>query len=391
VSTSADDLSLEDELDTVVAGVARRRIAVIGIRGLPANYGGLETCASEVCTRWARAGNDVVVYCRSNRYPVRAATYDRVNLRYLPSIPNKSLDTISHTLLCVLDLIFVNRGYRNVHLYNTGNSIFIPLLRLAGKHVVLSGDGIEWKRQKWGRVAKFMHRLGEKFAVRFANHIVVDNEEVGAYYQRTFEVPTTLIAYGANEPVLDPERSAQLMERHSLASSNYFLFVGRIVPEKGVHELIEAYKSIRTNCPLVIIGDDDVKSEYRNRVFAEASNRIRFLGFVYNEDYEQLLLNARMYVSASRVEGTSPSLLSAMGAGVCCLVNGIPENLATVKGSVPTYRENDIADLIVRWQALADDTASSAAAAERGRQCVREHYSWDAVADGYYQLFRETD
>ena len=390
MSTPAEDLSLEGGIETdAVAGC--RRIAVIGIRGLPANYGGLETCAREVCTRWARAGNDVLVYCRSNRYPVRAANFHGVRLRYLPSIPSKSLDTISHTFLCVLDLMIVKRGYRTVHVYKTGNSIFMPLLRLAGQHVVLSGDGIEWKREKWGRLAKFVHRLGERFAARFANEIVVDNEEVGAYYRRTFGVPTTLIAYGAKEPVLDPERSARLMERYSLVSGKYFLFVGRIVPEKGVHDLIEAYKALRTDCPLVIIGDDDARSEYRNRVFAEASDRIRFLGFVYNEDYEQLLLNARMYLSASRLEGTSPSLLAAMGAGVCCLVNGIPENLATVKGSVPTYRENDLADLITRWQAIADDPASSAAAAERGRQCVREHYSWDAVADGYYQLFREAD
>ncbi len=369
------------------ATTTRRRIAVIGIRGLPPNYGGLETCAEEVCTRWVHAGNDVLVYCRSNRYPDRPADFDGVKLRYLPSLPSKSLDTISHTFLCVLDLIFVNRGYRNVHLYNTGNAIFLPLLRLAGKHVVLSSDGIEWKREKWGRLAKFVHRLGEKFAARLANDIVVDNEEVGAYYHRTFDVPTTLIAYGANEPELDPGRSARLLERHSLTSGRYFLFVGRIVPEKGVRELIEAYKSIRTEYPLVIIGDDDSRSEYRNRVFAEASDRIRFLGFVYNEDYEQLLLNACMYLSASRLEGTSPSLLSAMGAGVCCLVNGIAENLATVKGAVPTYRENDLADLVTVWQALVDDPQAIAAAAERGRQCVREHYSWDAVADGYYRLF----
>ena len=387
----AEDLSLEGGMEMVAAAAPRLQIAVIGIRGLPPNYGGLETCAEEVCTRWARAGNDVLVYCRSNRYPNRPAIYDGVKLRYLPSLPSKSLDTISHTFLCVLDLMFVNRRYRNVHLYNTGNAIFLPLLRLVGKHVVLSSDGIEWKREKWGRLAKFVHRLGEKFAAHFANDIVVDNEEVGTYYHRTFGVPTALIAYGANEPSLDPERSARLMERHSLVSGRYFLFVGRIVPEKGVHDLIEAYKAIRTDYPLVIIGDDDSRSEYRNRVFAEASDRIRFLGFVYNEDYEQLLLNARMYLSASRLEGTSPSLLSAMGAGVCCLVNGIPENLATVKGAVSTYRENDLADLVSRWQALADDPEAMTAAAERGRQCVREHYSWDVVADGYYRLFATAD
>lgn len=367
----------------------RCRIAVIGIRGLPANYGGLETCADEVCRRWVRGGNDVLVYCRSGRYPERPAELAGVKLRYLPSVPVKSLDTISHTFFCVLDLIFARREYREVHLYNTGNSIFLPLLRLSGKRVVLSGDGIEWKRQKWGRLAKFVHKLGERFAARFANEIVVDNEEVGAYYTGKFGAATTLIAYGANELRIDPVKSQALLARHGLESGRYFLFVGRLVPEKGVHELIDAYKALRTDLPLVIIGDDDSRSAYRNAVFREASDRIRFLGFVYNDDYEQILANACMYVSASRLEGTSPSLLAAMGAGVCSLVNGIPENVSTVKGSVPTYAENDVADLVVRWQALADDPARARAVAEAGRQCVRDHYSWDAVADAYLQLFQK--
>jgi glycosyltransferase involved in cell wall biosynthesis len=369
--------------------VPRCRIAVIGIRGLPANYGGLETCADEVCRRWVRGGNEVLVYCRSGRYRERPAELAGVKLRYLPSFPVKSLDTISHTLFCVLDLIFVQREYRDIHLYNTGNSIFLPLLRLSGKRVVLSGDGIEWKRQKWGRLAKFVHKLGERFAARFANDIVVDNEEVGAYYKGKLDAATTLIAYGANELRIDADKSANLLARHGLESGRYFLFVGRIVPEKGVHELIEAYKALNTDFPLVIIGDDDSRSTYRNAVFREASDRIRFLGFVYNEDYEQLLANAYLYVSASRLEGTSPSLLAAMGAGVCSLVNGIPENIATVKGSIPTYAENDVADLAASWQALADDPARARAVGESGRQCVRDHYSWDAVADAYLQLFHK--
>ncbi len=365
----------------------RRRIGVIGIRGLPANYGGLETCADEVCRRWVQAGHDVLVYCRSNRYPVQPGTIAGISLRYLPSLPVKSLDTLSHTFFCVLDLIFVKRAYRDIHLYNTGNSIFIPLLRLAGKRVVLSGDGIEWKRQKWGRLAKLVHKLGERLAARFANEIVVDNEEVGAYYKGKFNTSTTLIAYGANEIHIDKEGSSALLSRHGLETGRYFLFVGRIVPEKGVHDLVDAYKALQTDFPLVIIGDDDPKTPYRNSVFENASDRIRFLGFVYNEDYEQILANAYMYVSASRLEGTSPSLLAAMGAGICCLVNGIPENISTVKGSIPTYAENDRKDLINRWQALADDPGQARAIAESGRQCVRNHYSWDAVANGYLQLF----
>ena len=367
--------------------MSKKNIAVIGIRGLPANYGGLETCAEEVSKRWVAAGYNVTVYCRKRRYSERPPSLDGVSLRYVTSVPSKSLDTITHTFFSVFDLLINLREYKHVHLYNTGNAIFIPLLKLFGKHVVLSGDGIEWKRQKWGWLAKTVHRLGEKIAARLADHIVVDNEEVGAYYREQHGVDTTLIPYGANELELDAELSARLLREHALEAHKYFIFVGRIVPEKGVHDLIEVYRGIDTNFPLVIIGDDDNRTAYRESVFANASDSVRFLGFVYNEAYEQLLMNAYMYLSASRLEGTSPSLLSAMGAGVCCLVNGIPENVATVKGSVPTYAENDLADMASRWQALLDNPEEATRVGRRGRECVRKHYSWDAVASDYLKLF----
>lgn len=366
-----------------------QKIAVIGIRGLPANYGGLETCAEEVCSRWVKEGHDVLVYCRRNRYAERPDSLNGVGLRYVMSIPGKSLDTISHTFFCILDLMFRRRQYRRVHLYNTGNAIFIVLLRLMGRHVVLSGDGIEWKRQKWGWLAKNVHKLGEKSAVKFANHIVVDNEEVGAYYREKHGAETDLIPYGANEVEPKPELATSLMEKYGLTPGRYFIFVGRIVPEKGVHDLIDAYKQLNTDMPLVIIGDDDAGKEYRDEVFANESKDIRFLGFIYNEDYEQLLLNAYMYLSASRLEGTSPSLLSAMGAGVCCLVNGIAENVATIKGSFPTFAENDMADLGRRWQDLIDQPDEAARFARQGKDCVRENYSWDAVASDYLALLVE--
>jgi glycosyltransferase involved in cell wall biosynthesis len=368
-----------------------KRIAVIGIRGIPANYGGLETCADEVCRRWAAEGHDVLVYCRSSRYPERVAELDGVKLRYVPSINRKSLDTISHTFFCVLDLLVNRREYKSIHLYNTGNAIFVPFLKLFRRDVVLSGDGIEWKRQKWGRLAKWVHKTGEYLASRFVDHIVVDNDEVGAYYREKHSVDTVKIAYGANQIEADPDLTGKLMSEHGLEPGRYFLFVGRIVPEKGVDRLIAAYKRLSTDMPLVIIGDDDPNSEYRNTVFAMAEADIRFLGFVYDDEYEQLLVNAYMYISASSLEGTSPSLLSAMGAGVCALVNGIPENRATVKGAIEVYAENDEDDLVRRWQAYIDSPELAAECASAGLQCVASYYSWDSVARDYLELFPEVN
>ena len=368
-----------------------KRIAVIGIRGLPANYGGLETCADEVCRRWAAEGHDVLLYCRSSRYPERIPEYHGIKLRYLRSIDRKSLDTVSHTFFCVLDLLVNRREYRCIHLYNTGNAIFVPLLKLFGRTVVLSGDGIEWKREKWGRLAKWVHKTGEIFASRFVDHIVVDNDEVGAYYRERHGVDTVQIAYGANKLTVDPAATDQLMAEHGLEPGRYFIFVGRFVPEKGVDKLIEAYRRLQTDMPLVIIGDDDPSSDYRNALFTMASDDVRLLGFVYAEAYEQLLVNAYMYVSASRLEGTSPSLLAAMGAGVCSLVNGIPENRATVKGAIEVYAENDEDDLVRRWQNYIDSPEATEASAAAGLACVEEFYTWDSVAREYLALFPEAD
>jgi glycosyltransferase involved in cell wall biosynthesis len=360
-----------------------KSIAVIGIRGIPANYGGLETCAEEVTRRWVAQGHEVRIYCRKNHYRERPANAYGAQLVYTGSIATKNLDTITHTLFSIIHLIVTGRRFRYVHLYNTGNSIFLPLLKVFGKKVILSGDGIEWRREKWGALAKWMHKTGEKFAVRFADKIVVDNKEVGKYYTERHGASTELIAYGANELTLDEERSTALLREHALSAKEYFLFVGRLVPEKGVHNLIAAHKRLNTALPLVIIGDDTSGSAYRDELFGQQSAHVRFLGFVYNTDYEQLLLNAYMYVSASELEGTSPSLVSAMGAGVCSLVNGIEENIATARGAAFTYRKNNTDELVSVWQELIDNPGKAAAKGAEAKACVARYYRWDAIANQY--------
>ena len=375
----------------VAGDMVSKSIAVIGIRGLPANYGGLETCAEEVAQRWVRQGNEVRVYCRRGRYGERPAEIDGVKLVYTWSINTKSLDTISHTFFSIVHLLFTGARYKYVHLYNTGNAIFIPLLKLFGKKVVLSGDGIEWRREKWGALAKGVHKAGEHIAVKWADKIVVDNAEVGHYYANKYQVDTAEIAYGANDLKADVVRTRDLLEQHNLTAKQYFLFVGRLAPEKSVHNLIAAYKKLDTTWPLVIIGDDANGGEYRDSLFAQASDDIRFLGFIYNNDYEQLLLHAYLYVSASELEGTSPSLVSAMCAGVCALVNGIEENVATAKGAVCLYQKNSQEHLVADWQRLIDEPDRAAEFAAKGRQCVEQYYRWDAIASQYLTVMSEID
>ena len=364
-------------------------IAVIGIRGIPANYGGLETCAEHITKIWADQGHPVLVYCRRERYPVKIERIGGVRLKYTSSIQSKNLGTLSHTLVSVLDLLMFERKVRVVHLYNTGNGIFAPLLKLFRKRVIVSGDGLEWKRDKWNAVAKLVHRIGERMAMKFADKVVVDNEEVRKYYVNKYQQNPTLITYGAKMIQSDPPRAAEVLARYGLEAKKYFLFVGRLVPEKGVHELVKAYKRINTEYPLVIVGDDLNTSPYRNELLRQQSDKTRFLGFVYGQDYEQLLVNARLYVSASRLEGTSPSLLAAMGARVCSLVNGIEENRATADGGALMFAKDNYEHLRQRWQQLVDEPEMIEEWAEKGRLHVVDRYRWDVVANEYLSIFSQ--
>jgi glycosyltransferase involved in cell wall biosynthesis len=218
---------------------------------------------------------------------------------------------------------------------------------------------------------------------------VADNKAVADFYAEQYRCSTATIAYGA-QPIERADDAPEILSRFGLHANGYCIFVGRIVPEKGVRELIDAYERIDTKLSLVIVGDD-APTAYRNNMWARRSDTVRFLGYQYGRVYEQLLANARMYVSASMLEGTSPSLLSAMSAGVCCLVNGIPENRSTAEGSVAFYEENDSVDLVRCWQALLDDPDRLARIAAAGQAHQRRYYDWDVIANQYVELFKDIE
>jgi glycosyltransferase involved in cell wall biosynthesis len=365
------------------------KIAVLGTRGIPANYGGFETCAEQTSRRWAASGHQVLVYAHRHRYKRRPRSVNDVEVRYIRSLRHFGLGTPTAGLLAALDLILCRRSYRHVHLYNTGNAFLIPLLRLFGFRVAISVDGIEWLREKWGAVQKRAHHLGARLAVRFADKVVADNKSVADYYSDHFGCSAATIAYGA-QPVARSEDADQILSSFGLKAGQYCIFVGRIVPEKGVQELIDAFHRLNTSLCLVIVGDD-APTAYRNAIWARQSEKLRLVGYQYGHVYEQLLVNAIMYVSASRLEGTSPSLLSAMSAGVCCLVNGIPENRNTTDGSVAIYRQNDIDDLVRTWQGLLDNSELLNQVAASGQAHQRRFYDWDNIANEYLALFSDLE
>jgi glycosyltransferase involved in cell wall biosynthesis len=358
------------------------RIAIVGIRGIPANYGGFETCAEQTAIRFAQR-HEVYTYCRKGNSAHSDDLYRGIHLIRKAAIKGSGIETLSHTFTSVLHLIF-NNNIQVVHVYNAANAIFIPLLRLFGKKVVVSVDGLEWKRLKWGSFAKLFYKVSEYISTGAAHVIICDSRVVQRYYERKFHVKTEYIPYGAD---ISPDVESKLLDKYGIQERNYFLFVGRLVPEKGVHNLIKAYNRLKTDMPLVIIGDDPQQKEYVAKLKSDANKNVRFLGFVYGNDYQAINQYPYAYVSASLLEGTSPALVAAMGAGNCVLVNGIEENLETIGEAGLYYKENDIDDLIAKLKRLIENPQEAEEYRQKAFSHVEDNYNWDAIADKYLYIF----
>src|SRR2546422_5302681 len=364
---------------------AALRIAMLGTRGVPARYSGFETCVEELGARLAARGHEVTVYCRVPHVSYPGATYRGMRLVRLPTIRSKHLDTIAHTLLSSLHALAMRF---DIALYfNVGNSPVTWVPRVAGQRVVLNVDGLDWKRRKWGRFARWYIRSCERWAARFPHRVVTDSRRVQQYYQERYGAPSTYIAYGA-EPISVPP--GPHLRRYGLEPRRYVLFVGRPVPENCAHHRIGAFRDLAPDLRCVIGGDAPYAAAYIRALRATTDPRVIFTGYLFGDGYRELLSNAYCFVETSEVGGTHPALLEAMAAGSAVVVNDTPENLETVADAGFSYPgDMGAAGLRAVLARLLKDSALVTEQAGRGLARVRAHYAWDGVTDAYEQLFRE--
>jgi glycosyltransferase involved in cell wall biosynthesis len=361
------------------------RIALLGTRGVPARYSGFETCAEELGARLAARGHEVTVYCRVPHVDHSGPTYRGMRLVKLPTIRRKHLDTIVHTALSVLHAV---RGRYDVALFfNVSNSPLTWVLRMAGQRVALNVDGLDWKRKKWGRLARAYIRAAERWATRLPHALVTDSRRVQRYYAEHHRAPSTFIAYGADLTTVPP---GPTLSAWGLERGHYVLFVGRLVPENCAHHLVAAFQDLPTDFRCVVVGDAPYAAEYIRALRATRDPRVVFTGYLFGDGCRELLSSAYCFVETSEVGGTHPALLEAMGAGTCAVVNDTPENLETIGDTGVAYDGAAGADALRKvLRELLRHPERVAECARRGRERVRIHYSWDAVTDAYEGLFRE--
>jgi glycosyltransferase involved in cell wall biosynthesis len=365
--------------------VTRLRVAMLGTRGVPASYSGFETCVEEVGTRLAARGHAVTVYCRIPHIDYRGQEYRGMQLVKLPTIRQKHLDTITHSFLSCVHAL--GRPYDVILFFNVGNAALAWIPRLAGQRVVLNVDGLDWKREKWGRIARWYIRTCERWATRLPHRVVTDARSVQAYYRARYGADSTYIAYGADPNSRPP---GPFLARYGLAPRRYILFVGRLVPENCAHHLVAAFAELATDMKCVVVGDAPYAEAYIRSLRTSADPRVIFTGYLFGEGYRELVSNAYCFVETSEVGGTHPALVEAMGLGTCVVANDTPENLETMADAGFSYDGRVGAPSLLRvLERLVKDLDLVEEYGRRGRERVCTHYSWDAVTEAYEQLLLE--
>jgi glycosyltransferase involved in cell wall biosynthesis len=355
------------------------RIALVGTRGVPARYGGFETCVEEVGRRLVKAGHEVVVYCRASGDGEALTEYEGMSLVHLPALRRKSLETLSHTAMSALHMM--RHPVDVAIVFNAANSPFLPLLRARGIPVATHVDGLEWKRAKWRGAGRRYYRLAESMAVRWSDALIADAEGIASYYAAEFGADTDLLTYGA--PILSAAGTDKLSE-FGLRENGYHLVVARFEPENHVDVIVDGYRRSAAELPLVVVGAAPYADEYTRRIHSLADDRVRFLGSVWDQRLlDQLYANALTYEHGHSVGGTNPSLLRAMGAGTATIAFDVSFN-REVLGEAGAYfaDSGSLANLLEKAEGDRAETAGRACASRRRASA----YDWDEVAVGYADL-----
>ena len=358
----------------------RVRVAFIGGRGVVSKYSGIESYYEQAGHELARLGHEVTVYCRSYfTPPIPTGTHNGMRVRRLPTIRSKHLETVVHTLLSTAHAM--TSDYDVVHYHCLGPALFSFLPRLAGKKTIVTVQGLDWQRGKWGRIASRVLRWGEAAAVSSPDATMVVSRTLQQHYRQQYKRDTIYVPNGAT---LAPRRLPRKLIEWDLLADNYVLFLGRFSPEKNCHLLINAFENVHTGMKLVLAGGSSGGSSHSDS-YAESlrrheSDQIRFLPWVAGRDLEELLSNAALFVLPSELEGLSLALLDAMAAGVCVLTSDIPENNEVVDGAGFTFHRGDQADLERMLDLLIHNPELRRQSAARERERIQGQYLWPAIA-----------
>jgi glycosyltransferase involved in cell wall biosynthesis len=367
------------------------RIAAFGFRSIPPAKGaaGADKFAMELFPRLAKKGHSVVAYNR--KYPdvyVDVDNFKGVKIKTFTTVKKKGFDTFLHSFKCTCDIIFRNTG-NIVHIQNGGNSIWALPLRLFGKKVFISQDGIDWKRDKWPWYGKIYLKISSFISAYFPNEIIFDNIIAKEFFEKRFNKKFKFIPFGSEVDRVSDDDT--IFEKYNLQSKDYYLFVGRMIPDKGLHYLIPAFLASKTTKKLVLVGGSPNPSSYENELRSIANSNVIFAGFVYGDDVTRLMLNCYCYIQPSDVEGLSPVVLSVMGLGVPLIVSDIEENKYAVQDAAIQFSKSNVESLTEKIIFAEKNYSVMLQLSEKAQRRALTVFNWDTVTDEHEKVFMNSN
>lgn len=368
------------------------RIAMLGHKRIPSREGGVEIVVAELATRMAAKGHSVTCYNRKGHH-IGGSSFDEEKISEYRGVRIKSVWTVEKRGLAAMTSSFAAAvraafsRYDVVHFHAEGPCAMLWLPKLFRKKCIATIHGLDHQRAKWGKFASWYIRFGEKCAAHLADEIIVLSENVQNYFKEVYNRETVFVPNGVSRPEI--READEITKLYGVEKDGYLLFLGRLVPEKGIKYLVEAFKNTATDKKLVIAGGASDSGDYEAelKALAQGDDRIIFTGFIQGRVLEELYSNAYIYILPSDLEGMPLSLLEAMSYGNCCLTSDIPE-CATVTGDFGvTFRKSDVDDLKAKLQSLCKDLQAVNEFKNNAADYICNKYNWDDVTVQTLRLY----
>ena len=369
----------------VKRGENNPHISYIGTKGVPAKYGGAETGVQEISSRLIEKGYEITVFGAHKGKWIKRSNFAGIKTIDFPTLRFKGFDFLLRRIISTLFAVFSKKS-KILHFYGSDAGLYYLLPKLFRKKIVITLDGLEWERESYSKLEKIFLKTILKMSVKHANHVVVDSQVFQEWLINTYNISSTYIPYAANFNLgLDDE----VLKKYNLKKQGYIIFIGRLVEEKGIDILLDAFAKVKTDKKLVIIGDNQYNIQYVDQLKSQASKNVIFLGSIYGKEYEELLKGAFCYASASKIEGTSPSLVQAMAYGIPSVVSDIPTNIEVLSGTGLLFKNGESNDLRKKLQSLINDESLVEEFSKGGHQRALKFYSWDSVVEKIHAIYQQ--
>jgi len=367
------------------------RIAAFGgFRWIPPKSGsaGSDKFAYELYPRIVKRGHHLIAYCRI--YPgdedIRLEEHEGIKLKYFKTVNKSGFDTLVHSAKSTFDIIIHNTA-DIIHIHSGANSIWSILLRMAGKRVVLSQFAMDWKRDKWPWYAKLYYKGSNYITAYLPNKTVFDNIFTKIYFETKFSRLYNFIPYGSE--VKTPPANIHILHKLQLQPQQYFLYVGRFIPDKGLHLMIEAFENLKTDKKLVLIGGSPNADAYERKIKSTSDKRIIFPGYYYGDDTNILIQNAFLYVQPSLIEGLSPIILTVMRLGTPLICSNIIENTFITNDNAIHFDSGDAVSLKEKFEYALNNHDQLLSKARNGQADISTRFNWENITDQYISLLQD--